>query len=214
VARSELVAVVGPSGSGKTTLLNLAGLLDHPDDGEVYLGGEPTSKLAERDRARFRRDRIGFVFQSFNLLPHLTAEENVALPLRYAEATPKVGPAQLLKLVGLGGRRTHRPDQLSGGEQQRVAIARALVLNPPLLLCDEPTGELDSETAEGVHAVLERLRSAGRAVVVVTHNPELERIATRTVHMRDGHITDEEAKAPPRKAAAKRRPAKRRAASS
>lgn len=189
VRRGEFVVIVGPSGSGKTTLLNVAGLLDHPDGGRVWLGGRDVTELGERERARLRRRGIGFIFQSFNLLPHLTAEENVALPLRYAEADEvRVHPAELLERFGLGERRKHKPAELSGGEQQRVAIARALVLNPPLLLADEPTGELDSETADVIHGVLERLRKAGKALLVVTHNRDLVRFATRTVRMRDGLV--------------------------
>jgi putative ABC transport system ATP-binding protein len=209
----ELVTIVGPSGSGKTTLLNVAGLLDHQDDGEVTVDGEPTSDLPDRERTRVRRQKIGFVFQSFNLLPHLTAEENVAMPLRYAEnGSVRRSPAEILAQVGLGERRQHRPDQLSGGEQQRVAIARAVILDPPILLCDEPTGELDSETAAGIHELLGELRRAGKTLVVVTHNEELARIADRTIHMRDGVITDDRARrraAPRRKGTdGSRRPAR------
>ena len=188
----ELVTIVGPSGSGKTTLLNVAGLLDHQDDGEVTVDGEQTSALTDGERTRVRRQKIGFVFQSFNLMPHLTAEENVALPLRYADnGEVRRRPADILAQVGLAERLDHRPDQLSGGEQQRVAIARALALDPPILLCDEPTGELDSETAAGIHELLHDLRRAGKTLVVVTHNEELARIADRSVHMRDGVIVDD-----------------------
>jgi putative ABC transport system ATP-binding protein len=209
----ELVTIVGPSGSGKTTLLNIAGLLDHQDAGEVVVDGEPTAELGDRERTRVRRTKIGFVFQSFNLLPHLTAEENVAMPLRYAGNGTARNPADILAQVGLGERRDHRPDQLSGGEQQRVAIARAVVLDPPILLCDEPTGELDSETASGIHDLLGELRRAGKTLVVVTHNEELARIADRSIHMRDGVITDDGAKrgrraAPRQKGSDGRRPAK------
>jgi putative ABC transport system ATP-binding protein len=200
----ELVTIVGPSGSGKTTLLNVAGLLDHQDAGEVVVDGEPTSGLGDKERTRVRRTKIGFVFQSFNLLPHLTAEENVAVPLRYADANPQRTPLELLTQVGLGERGRHRPDQLSGGEQQRVAIARALVLDPPILLCDEPTGELDSETAGGIHDLLGELRRAGKTLVVVTHNEELARISDRSVHMRDGVITDDGVRRP-RRAASRRK---------
>ncbi len=185
----ELVTIVGPSGSGKTTLLNVAGLLDHADAGDIVVGGQSTAKLNDGQRTAVRRRNIGFVFQSFNLLPHLTAQENVAMPLRYADGNgTRRSPADLLDEVGLGQRLDHRPDQLSGGEQQRVAIARALVCDAPILLCDEPTGELDSETAEGVHELLLDLRRAGKTLVVVTHNEDLARIADRSVHMRDGLI--------------------------
>ncbi len=203
----ELVTIVGPSGSGKSTLLNLAGLLDHADGGEIIVDGEPTAGLSETLRTAVRRRKIGFVFQSFNLLPHLTAEENVALPLRYADdPSLATSPRELLESVGLGERLNHRPDQLSGGEQQRVAIARALIGDPPILLCDEPTGELDSETAEGIHELLLDLRRSGKTLVVVTHNEELARIADRSVHMRDGLITDDgvRRKAVARKAAGRK----------
>jgi len=213
----ELVTIVGPSGSGKTTLLNVSGLLDHQDAGDVIVDGESTGALSDRERTRVRREKIGFVFQSFNLLPHLSAEENVAMPLRYGDA-PKARPAaELLAHVGLAERRLHRPDELSGGEQQRVAIARALALDPPILLCDEPTGELDSETASGIHDLLGELRRAGKTLVVVTHNEELARIADRSIHMRDGVITDDGAKRSRRSAPGhkgsdgKRRPAKPKA---
>ncbi len=192
VDAGEFVAIVGPSGSGKTTLLNMAGLLDHPDTGEVLLRGDATSRLPEPHRARLRRLHIGFIFQAFNLLPHLTAEENVAMPLRYTDArSPRRDPMKLLESVGLGARRRHKPTELSGGEQQRVAVARALVLDPPLLLADEPTGELDSETAADIHQLLRSLCEVGKALVVVTHNVELAALADRTVHMRDGLIEDE-----------------------
>jgi ABC-type lipoprotein export system ATPase subunit len=210
----ELVTIVGPSGSGKTTLLNIAGLLDHADGGEIVVDGEPTSALSDSQRTAVRRRKIGFVFQSFNLLPHLTAEENVALPLRYLDDPGAArDPADLLQEVKLGERLGHRPDQLSGGEQQRVAIARALVGNPPILLCDEPTGELDSETAAGIHDLLLDLRRSGKTLVVVTHNEELARIADRSVHMRDGLITDDGARRagrgrPSRPNGAKRAPRK------
>jgi putative ABC transport system ATP-binding protein len=188
----DFVTIVGPSGSGKTTLLNVAGLLDHADAGEIVVDGRATQDLSDSERTVVRRRKIGFVFQSFNLLPHLTAEENVGMPLRYADGqSGPMTPAELLDRVGLGERLGHRPDQLSGGEQQRVAIARALVCDPPLLLCDEPTGELDSETASGIHDLLADLRRSGKTLVVVTHNEELARIAGRSVHMRDGLITDD-----------------------
>jgi putative ABC transport system ATP-binding protein len=187
-----LVTIVGPSGSGKTTLLNVSGLLDHADDGEIIVGGTPTSKLNDTDRTAVRRNNIGFVFQSFNLLPHLTAEENVAMPLRYMDSgAPSRSPSELLAQVGLSHRIDHRPDQLSGGEQQRVAIARALVGDAPILLCDEPTGELDSETANEIHELLTTLRDEGKTLVVVTHNEELARIADRTIHMKDGLMVDD-----------------------
>ena len=193
VSAGEFVAIVGPSGSGKTTLLNVAGLLDHPDGGQVWLDDRSAGGLKEAERARLRRERIGFVFQSFNLLPHLTALENAALPLRYAEGVDRSRPAELLERVGLGQRLGHRPDQLSGGEQQRVAIARALVCDPPLILADEPTGDLDSETAAGIVELLNSLRDQGKGLIVVTHNEELAKAAGRLIHMRDGRIVDDSA---------------------
>jgi ABC-type lipoprotein export system ATPase subunit len=202
----ELVTIVGPSGSGKTTLLNVSGLLDHADAGEIVIDGQPTSGLNDNQRTAVRRRKIGFVFQSFNLLPHLTAEENVGIPLRYADGNEtRRSPVELLGQVGLGARLDHRPDQLSGGEQQRVAIARALVCDAPILLCDEPTGELDSETAAGIHELLLALRRAGKTLVVVTHNEELARIADRSVHMRDGLIEDDGGGRRPRSGSGRRR---------
>lgn len=188
----DILAILGPSGSGKTTLLNIAGLLDRPDSGEVWLAGKPTSRLSESLRARLRRTMVAFVFQNFNLLPHLTAVENVALPLRYADSAQiPHSPSELLGSVGLGNRLHHRPDELSGGEQQRVAIARALMLNAPLILADEPTGELDSETAAQVIELLFRQREEGKTVVVVTHNEELANMASRVVRVRDGVVVAE-----------------------
>jgi ABC-type lipoprotein export system ATPase subunit len=203
IETGEFVAIVGPSGSGKTTLLNLAGLLDRPDSGEIYVGGTATATLSEAERARMRRDRIGFIFQTFNLLPHLTAEENVALPLRYGNGRTPHTPAELLSRLGLGERLAHKPDELSGGEQQRVAIARALMLDPALILADEPTGDLDSETAAGIVGVLEDLRAEGKTLVVVTHNEELARAAKRRVHVRDGLIVDDGIPTPRPRAKAK-----------
>jgi putative ABC transport system ATP-binding protein len=212
VGGGEFVAIVGPSGSGKTTLLNLAGLLDRADAGEVWLGFQATSSLSEAQRARLRGERIGFIFQTFNLLPHLTAEENVALPLRYADASRvRFAPREALARVGLAERTRHRPDELSGGEQQRVAIARALVLDPPLILADEPTGDLDSETARQILELLEELRAEGKTLLVVTHNEELAAAASRKIHMRDGHIVDDGVK-PRAKKATESAGAKRRQA--
>jgi putative ABC transport system ATP-binding protein len=189
------VTIVGASGSGKSTLLHLMGALDRPTSGAVLLGADDLGKMSDDERTLVRRDRIGFVFQFFNLLPTLTAAENVALPARLAgkpgSATRKRA-AELLDRVGLSARKNHRPDQLSGGEMQRVAIARALMMDPPLLLADEPTGNLDSTT--GV-AILELLRGAvesHRTVVLVTHDPAVARQGDRILTMADGRLVRDE----------------------
>jgi putative ABC transport system ATP-binding protein len=192
VAAGEFVSVVGPSGSGKSTLLHLVGGLDKPTTGEVSVDGRRLSEMTDDEVTIFRRRKIGFVFQFFNLLPTLTAEENVALPLlldglRRRDIQPRV--ERMLGLVGLGSRRGHKPDQLSGGEMQRVAIARALVTEPVLLLADEPTGNLDTRTGE---AVLELVREAharrGQTVVLITHDPRVAAYGDRCVTIMDGRI--------------------------
>ena len=202
IARGEFVALVGPSGSGKSTVLNLIGGLDRPTSGQVWINGIELSASDERTLTRHRRQHVGFVFQSFNLLPRLTAEENVALPLMFGGVPEKERRAQaraLLERVGLGPRLTHRPTQLSGGEQQRVAIARALVGQPALLLADEPTGNLDTTTGAEIMALLKELnqdqrsaRSPGRrrglTLLVVTHDPEVAAFADRVVKLRDGQV--------------------------
>jgi putative ABC transport system ATP-binding protein len=194
VRRGEYVAIVGPSGCGKSTLLNLLGVIDRPTSGTVSIDGERVDQLTDGRATEFRLRRIGFVFQRFYLMQALTARENVELPL--AEAGLK-GVARreraraLLDYVGLGRRESHRPSQLSGGEQQRVAIARALANEPALLLADEPTGELDARTGAEMIALFQRLNADGTTIVVVTHDEELARAAKRTVHMRDGAIVDD-----------------------
>ncbi|MFI5959694.1 ABC transporter ATP-binding protein [Cryptosporangium sp. NPDC051539] len=184
-------AVMGPSGSGKSTLLQCAAGLDRPDSGTVRVAGHELTGLSETRLARLRRDRIGFVFQAFNLLPTLTAEQNVALPLRLAGRRPGSGPVrQALAQVGLEGRERHRPGELSGGQQQRVAIARALVSGPPVLFADEPTGALDSATGRGVLELLRTL--AGRTtIVMVTHDPVAAGFADRAVFLVDGRPLSE-----------------------
>lgn len=188
----SFVSVEGPSGCGKTTLLNLLGLLDVPSEGTVSWDGAPVGGLPERERARRRLTGVGFIFQRFYLLPTLTAEENVALPMRGAgrKAVERIARARaLLESVGLSGRRSSRPHQLSGGEEQRVAIARALANEPGLLLADEPTGELDRANTESVLDLLvEAQRSTGSSLVLVTHNPAVARRATRHLTMADGRI--------------------------
>jgi len=192
IARGEFVALVGPSGSGKSTVLNLIGGLDRPTSGQVWINGTELSASDERTLTRHRRQQVGFVFQSFNLLPRLTAEENVALPLMFSGVTEKERRARartLLERVGLGPRLTHRPTQLSGGEQQRVAIARALVGRPALLLADEPTGNLDTAIGAEIMSLLKKLNQAeGLTLLVVTHDPEVAAFADRIVKLRDGQV--------------------------
>ncbi|GAA5005272.1 ABC transporter ATP-binding protein [Kitasatospora paranensis] len=192
VRRGEYVAVTGPSGSGKSTLLHLLGLLDTPTCGSYTLDGIDTGRLSDRDRSTLRGRRIGFVFQSFHLLPHRTAEENVLLAQVY-NRTPRElrGPAarEALQRVGLGHRTDALPTTLSGGEQQRVAIARALVNRPGLLLCDEPTGNLDSANASAVLGQFERLHADGFTLVVITHDPAVAARAGRVVRISDGRIS-------------------------
>jgi putative ABC transport system ATP-binding protein len=191
VRAGEFVAVTGPSGSGKTTFLNVAGLLESFDSGSYELAGRDVSRLSDDDRSLLRNAKIGFIFQSFNLLPDLNVYDNIDVPLRYrgmksSERRERINA--VLNLVGLAGRRRHIPSQLSGGQQQRAAIARALVGEPAFLLADEPTGNLDSTMAGEVMALLEQVHAAGTTIVLVTHDPQLSRRAARNVHMIDGRI--------------------------
>ena len=192
LTRGEFVALVGPSGSGKSTVLNLIGGLDRPTSGEVWIDGTELGSSDERTLTRHRRQHVGFVFQSFNLLSRLTAEENVALPLMFSGVPEKERRARaraLLQRVGLGARLTHRPTQLSGGEQQRVAIARALVGQPALLLADEPTGNLDTATGAEIMGLLKELnQEQGLTLLVVTHDTEVAAFADRVVRLRDGQV--------------------------
>jgi putative ABC transport system ATP-binding protein len=199
VASGELVAVMGPSGSGKSTLMHILAALDEPTSGTVSIGGQDVAGLTDREVTLLRREHIGFVFQFFNLLPMLTAEENVALPLSIAGEKPeKAFFEDLLKRLGLWDRRSHRPAELSGGQQQRVAIARALVSQPTVVLADEPTGNLDSHTS---HEILDLLRSAtddyGQTTVMVTHDAAAAAIAGRILFLSDGVIADERARSEP-----------------
>lgn len=190
----ESVALIAPSGAGKSTLLHIAGLLEHPDDGEVYIDGKPTAKLPDGARTAIRRDEIGFVYQFHHLLPEFTASENVMLPqmiagLDRSEATTRAN--ELLSFLGLGERLEHRPSELSGGEQQRVAIARAVANAPRLLLADEPTGNLDPKTADHVFETLAKLVGATKlAAVIATHNLDLAARMTRRVTLREGKIVE------------------------
>ena len=194
VSRGELVALMGVSGSGKSTLMNILGCLDHPTSGEYWLDGYETSRLTAKEQARLRNRMIGFVFQNFNLLPRMSALENVLMPLTYtkenlSESQKKQRAAQLLQRVGLADRIDHLPSQLSGGEQQRVAIARSLVNRPRVLLADEPTGNLDSRTNEELLQMFQQLNDAdGITVIVVTHDPGVGQHARRIIHIRDGLI--------------------------
>jgi putative ABC transport system ATP-binding protein len=193
VASGEIVALLGPSGCGKSTLLNLMGCLDRPSAGEYLLGGRNVSHLSREEQAWVRLHYIGFVFQSFHLIGHATALENVSLPLYYAGVSRKEREARaaaLLERVGLGDRLRHRPDQLSGGQRQRVAIARACVASPKLMLADEPTGALDSKSGKEVLELLTSLRTeTGLTIVLVTHDLEVAKITQRRFEMRDGRIT-------------------------
>ncbi len=192
VHEGEFLAITGPSGSGKSTLLNLLGGLDVPDRGEVRYRGRVLSQQSRNTLAEFRGQKVGFVFQTFNLIPTFSAQKNVELPLVFqgvGRRERRVRAEERLEQVGLAGRLGHRPGELSGGEQQRVAIARALVADPEVLLCDEPTGNLDSASGAQIMDLLARLnRERGIALVVVTHEPEVARLAGRRVHMRDGRI--------------------------
>jgi putative ABC transport system ATP-binding protein len=192
IEEGELMAVIGPSGSGKSTLMNILGCLDVPTSGGYWFGGEDVSRLGERRLAGVRNRRIGFVFQQFHLLSRLSAWRNVELPLLYRNARGRRQAAmRALEQVGLADRVDHRPTELSGGQQQRVAIARALVTDPGLILADEPTGNLDSESSREVLGVLQRLNAEGRTVVLITHDPEVAALAPRLVRMRDGAIAEE-----------------------
>jgi putative ABC transport system ATP-binding protein len=196
IAPGEFVSIMGPSGSGKSTLLNLLGALDRPTEGEISIDGRAVHTMSDDERTLLRRDRLGFVFQFFNLLPTLTAKENVCLPALLAgKSRSAVEPRAdaLLETVALGARRDHRPVELSGGEMQRVALARAMIMNPVVLLADEPTGNLDSRTGEEILTLLQRAsREQGRTIVMVTHDRRAAEHGDRIIHLRDGEIVEEE----------------------
>jgi putative ABC transport system ATP-binding protein len=191
IERGEYVAIMGPSGSGKSTLMNLIGCLDTPSKGSYLLNSKQVSQMNDDELARIRNEEIGFVFQTFNLLPRATALHNVELPLVYAGVPAKTRAdraTQALTRVELGDRKSHRPNQLSGGQRQRVAIARALVNNPSILLADEPTGNLDSKTGVEIMNLFAKLHEGGNTIVLVTHEPEIAAHAHRTIHIRDGQV--------------------------
>jgi putative ABC transport system ATP-binding protein len=191
IERGEYVAIMGPSVSGKSTLMNLIGCLDTPSKGSYLLNGKQVSQMNDNELARIRNEEIGFVFQTFNLLPRASALHNVELPLVYAAVPSKDRQARAkaaLDKVELSGRMSHRPNELSGGQRQRVAIARALVNNPSILLADEPTGNLDSKTGNEIMALFARLHAAGNTIILVTHEADIAAYARRAIHLRDGQV--------------------------
>ncbi|PTM14071.1 MAG: macrolide ABC transporter ATP-binding protein [Bacteroidetes bacterium] len=191
IEKNEYVALMGPSGSGKSTLMNLLGCLDTPSGGEYFLDGTNVSTMTDGELAEVRNRKIGFVFQTFNLLPRLTALDNVALPLVYAgfsKADREARAREVLASVGLGDRVDHKPNELSGGQRQRVAIARALVNRPSIILADEPTGNLDTKTSIEIMSILENIHAQGNTVILVTHEPDISEHAHRIVRLRDGEV--------------------------
>jgi putative ABC transport system ATP-binding protein len=194
VSKGEYIAIVGPSGSGKSTLMNIIGCLDTPDQGTYVLNGTDVSEMDDRQQAHMRNRQIGFVFQQFNLLPRMSAVRQVALPLMYAgvgRGERMARAAKMLERVGLGDRINHRPDELSGGQQQRVAIARALVVEPSIVLADEPTGNLDSTSGTEIMALFDDLHAQGITIVVITHSTEVAERTSRRITLRDGVVVDD-----------------------
>jgi putative ABC transport system ATP-binding protein len=194
VEKGEYLSIMGPSGSGKSTLLNILGLLDRPDEGTYRIDGRDTTGLADGRQAAIRRHRIGFIFQFFHLVPRLTAADNVGLPLVLAGIPPRERRERVnraLERFGISGRARHRPDQLSGGQRQRVAIARAVIMNPAVILADEPTGNLDRASGEEIIRAIESLGDEGMTVLIVTHDPQIGKRAHRSIRMVDGRIVDD-----------------------
>jgi len=201
IHKGEFVALMGPSGSGKSTLLHLIAAMDRPTDGEILVLGENLRALSDREIAHWRNVHIGFVFQSFNLIPRTTALANVELPLTYAGVPSKQRRARALaalEMVGLSSRAGHLPSEMSGGQQQRVAVARAIATNPALILADEPTGNLDSHSSEELMRIFDELNQAGRTIVIITHEPEIAAHTRRTVRVKDGLILSDEVKGQPK----------------
>lgn len=196
IEEGSFTVIMGPSGSGKSTLLYLIGGLDWPTGGEIHFQDDEIQKMDENSLAIFRRNKVGFIFQSFNLIASMPAEENVSFPLRFAGISPaerKARSHQLLEQVGLTERMAHKPTELSGGQQQRVAVARALINNPPLILADEPTGNLDSNSGMTIMHMLSELHKAGKTIIVVTHDPRMRQFATETIFLLDGQTVTEQA---------------------
>jgi len=194
IDKNEYVALMGPSGSGKSTLMNILGCLDTPSSGEYWLNGKDVSKMTDNELASVRNIEIGFVFQTFNLLPRNTALENVALPLVYAgvkKEEREARAAEVLTMVGLADRMGHRPNELSGGQRQRVAVARALVNNPSIILADEPTGNLDTKTSHEIMALFEEIHKKGNTIILVTHEEDIAQHAKRIVRLRDGLVAEQ-----------------------
>ncbi len=197
IERGEFISVMGPSGSGKSTLLTILGGLNHPTKGDVIVDDIPIYKLSLEKLADFRREYLGFIFQSFQLIPYLTVTENVMLPLSITQRTNREQvkmAEEILEKIGLAGKAERLPDQLSGGEQERVAIARALVNSPPILMADEPTGNLDSKTGNEIMALFKSLNKEGQTIVMVTHNPDNTSFSTRTISLKDGRVENNGAK--------------------
>lgn len=195
VNTGEFVSIMGPSGSGKSTLMHIIGCLDYPTGGKYFLSGQDVSKLNDNQLALFRNQKIGFVFQEFNLLPRATILRNVELPLTYSKTNSgnkKERAVEALEKVGLGDRLKHKPNEISGGEKQRVAVARALVNHPSIILADEPTGNLDSKTGQDIMKMIDRLYDEGNTIILVTHEAEIARYARRVIHLKDGLIDRDE----------------------
>ena len=191
IKKGEFVVILGPSGAGKSTIMNLVGCLDEPSKGHIYLDGKDVSLMHESELSRIRGQKIGFIFQQFNLIPTLTAAENVFLPMSFQDVERKEGMAKaetLLKMVGLGNRSHHKPSELSGGERQRVAIARSMANSPSVILADEPTGNLDSKTGQEVMTMLNKIHEEGATVILITHDLNLVKHAERTIFLKDGMI--------------------------
>ncbi len=202
INRNEYVALMGPSGSGKSTLMNILGCLDTPTSGKYLLNSHDVSHMADKELAHVRNKEIGFVFQTFNLLPRVSSLENVAVPLIYAGISKKVRLEKAriaMEMVGLADRMDHKPNELSGGQRQRVAIARAIVNDPAIILADEPTGNLDSKTSLEIMAIFEKIHSAGNTIILVTHEPDIAEYAHRIIRLRDGLVENDEQNSNPRR---------------